>query len=125
MNLAYKESKDEFEDPDDFGRRIYVFKLFTGIKDWNFGLFIQEIFKQEFSDKDDFIHQFMNNLDDELENINVKSFKEALKHIEQSIPIERQEALIQMAFDNNLNKVLNRKELKKKLNYIDFVGNLI
>ena len=48
MNIAYKETKDEFEDPDEEIKRIYVTKLFTGIHDWNFGLFLQELFKNEY-----------------------------------------------------------------------------
>ena len=48
MNIAYKETKDEFEDPDEEIKRIYVTKLFTGIQDWNFGLFLQELFKNEY-----------------------------------------------------------------------------
>ena len=30
-------------------------RLFVGLKDWNFGLFIQEIFKQELDEKDDVV----------------------------------------------------------------------
>ena len=122
LNLACKESKDEFEDPDDFSRRIYLFKLFTGFKDWNFGLFIQEMFKQEIVEKEDFIRRFMDNIDDELDTINSNSFKEACKQLDQSFPAEKLDHLIQMTFDGNPNKFLNRKELKKKLNFIDFVG---
>ena len=125
LNLAYKESKDEFDDPDNYSRRIYVYKLFTGIKDWNFGLFVQEIFKQEQAEKDDLIRSFMDNFDDELTTINSKSVKDAFKQLDQSIPTERKDSIIQVVFDNNLSKTLNRKELKKKLIYIDFVGNLI
>ena len=125
LNLAYKESKDEFDDPDNYSRKIYVYRLFTGIKDWNFGLFIQEIFKQEQAEKDDLIRKFMDNLDDELTNINSKSVKEALKELDQSIPIDRQDSITQIIFDNNLSKTLNRKEMKKKLNFIDIVGSFI
>ena len=48
MSTAYKETKDEFEDPDLETKRIYIAKLFSGAKDWNFGLFVQEIFKREY-----------------------------------------------------------------------------
>ena len=48
VSTAYKESKDEFEDPDLETKRIYIAKLFSGAKDWNFGLFVQEIFHHEY-----------------------------------------------------------------------------
>ena len=41
------EARDEFEDPEEDIRRIYVLKLFNGIQEWNYGLFVQEIFKLE------------------------------------------------------------------------------
>ena len=49
VSIAYKETKDDFEDPEDDYRKIYISKLFTGVADWNFGLFIQELFKQEYT----------------------------------------------------------------------------
>ena len=48
VSVAYKEAKDEFEDPDLETKRIYIAKLFAGAKDWNFGLFVQEIFMHEY-----------------------------------------------------------------------------
>ena len=45
LNLI--EARDEFEDPEEDIRRIYVLKLFNGIQEWNYGLFVQEIFKLE------------------------------------------------------------------------------
>ena len=48
MKLIWKpESRDEFEDPDEDVRRMFVMKLFKGLQEWNFGLFVQEIFKHE------------------------------------------------------------------------------
>ena len=41
------EARDEFEDPEEDIRRIYVLKLFNGVQEWNYGLFVQEIFKLE------------------------------------------------------------------------------
>ena len=41
------EARDEFEDPEEDIRRIYVLKLFNGLQEWNYGLFVQEIFKLE------------------------------------------------------------------------------
>ena len=41
------EARDEFEDPEEDIRRIYVLKLFHGLQEWNYGLFVQEIFKLE------------------------------------------------------------------------------
>ena len=46
------ETKDEFEDPDIEVKRIFVGKLFNGVTDWNFGLFLQELFKNEYKVKD-------------------------------------------------------------------------
>ena len=48
VSIAYKETKDEFEDPDEEVKRIFVSKLFIGISDWKFGLFLQEVFKNEY-----------------------------------------------------------------------------
>ena len=41
------EARDEFEDPEEDVRRMFVMKLFHGLQEWNFGLFVQEIFKHE------------------------------------------------------------------------------
>ena len=41
------EAREEFEDPEEDMRRMYVLKLFNGLHEWNFGLFVQEIFKHE------------------------------------------------------------------------------
>ena len=46
-DLIIIEARDEFEDPEEDIRRIYVLKLFYGLVEWNFGLFVQEIFKLE------------------------------------------------------------------------------
>ena len=34
MSTAYKETRDEFEDPELETRRIYISKLFSGLADW-------------------------------------------------------------------------------------------
>ena len=41
LALAYKDSEDEFEAPGQRGLRIRPARLFRGLADWNFGLFVQ------------------------------------------------------------------------------------
>ena len=45
-------------------------KLFHGLKDWNFGLFIQEIFKQELEEKDECVKKCLDELDIEKLKLN-------------------------------------------------------
>ena len=46
-NFALLEAREEFKDPEEDIRRMYVLKLFKCLHEWNFGLFVQEIFKHE------------------------------------------------------------------------------
>ena len=48
MSTAYKETRDEFEDPELETRRIYISKLFSGLADWRLSLLAQEVFKNEY-----------------------------------------------------------------------------
>ena len=136
LNLAYKESKDEFEDPDDlnrcnckalkslhlFSRRIFVDKLFLGMKDWNFGLFVQEIFKQELEEKDDCIKKVMDELDEDLESCDAKSFESAVSSAFPDLNEGKLETIVHGTFDQNLNKIISRVEVKRKLLFLDLVG---
>lgn len=97
-------------------------KLFEGLKDWNFGLFIQEVFKQEQVEKDLCVKMAMDELNDEEDSFNAKTFGNALKSAFPELTEYRREQLLQGTFDQNLNKLISKREVKKKLMFLDMVG---
>ena len=105
-----------------FSRRIFVDKLFLGVKDWNFGLFVQEIFKQELEEKDDCIKKVMDELDEDLESCDAKTFESAVSSAFPDLNEDKLERIVQGTFDQNLNKIISRVEVKRKLLFLDLVG---
>ena len=97
-------------------------KLFVGLKDWNFGLFIQEIFKQELEEKDECVKKCLDELDDELDSYDAKSFEGVLKSAFSDMNQDKLETMVEATFDQNLNKIINKMEIKRKLQYMDIVG---
>ena len=97
-------------------------KLFVGLKDWNFGLFIQEIFKQELEEKDECVKKCLDELDDDLDSYDAKSFEGVLKSVFSDMNQDKLETMVEATFDQNLNKIINKMEIKRKLQYMDIVG---
>ena len=103
-------------------RRIFIDKLFLGLKDWNFGLFIQEIFKQEVEEKDECVKKCLDELDDDLDSYDAKTFESALFSAFPDLNEDKLEMMVQATFDQNLNKIINKIEIKRKLQHMDIVG---
>ena len=97
-------------------------KLFHGLKDWNFGLFIQEIFKQELEEKDECVKKCLDELDEELDSYDAKSFESVLNSAFPDMSQDKMETTVQATFDHNLNKIINKIEIKRKLQFMDIVG---
>ena len=97
-------------------------KLFHGLKDWNFGLFIQEIFKQELEEKDECIKKCLDELEEELDSYDAKSFESVLNSAFPDMSQDKKETMVQATFDHNLNKIINKIEIKRKLQFMDIVG---
>ena len=108
-------------------------------------MFVQEIFKLESKErefvlfnylwnctvsfiyfilqrKEDFVEKFMSKLDDDLEKIDYKTFKEILRSLNQSLSAEKIESLTEEAYSGKLQQPLERAELKRKIYFIDFTG---
>ena len=92
------------------------------MKDWNFGLFVQEIFKQELEEKDDCIKKVMDELDEDLESCDAKSFESAVSSAFPDLNEGKLETIVHGTFDQNLNKIISRVEVKRKLLFLDLVG---
>ena len=137
LNLAYKESKDEFEDPDDLNRklflylemltrfvsrRVFVEKLFVGLKDWNFGLFIQEIFKQEVVEKEEVVTRCLEELGEEVESLDAPSLEAGLRGQFPHLSMDRLQQVVLATFGQNVNKIISRQEVRRKLLFLDMVG---
>ena len=97
-------------------------KLFHGLKDWNFGLFIQEIFKQELEEKDECVKKCLDDLDEELDSYDAKSFESVLNSAFPDMSQDKMETMVQATFDHNLNKIINKIEINRKLHFMDIVG---
>ena len=97
-------------------------KLFHGLKDWNFGLFIQEIFKQELEEKDECVKKCLDELDEELDSYDAKSFESVLNSAFPDMSQDKMETTVQATFDHNLSKIINKIEIKRKLQFMDIVG---
>ena len=97
-------------------------KLFHGLKDWNFGLFIQEIFKQELEEKDECVKKCLDELDEELDSYDAKSFESVLNSAFPDMSQDKMETTVHATFDHNLNKIINKIEIKRKLQFMDIVG---
>ena len=97
-------------------------KLFHGLKDWNFGLFIQEIFKQELEEKDECIKKCLDELDEDLDSYDAKSFESVLNSAFPDMSQDKMETMVQATFEHNLNKIINKIEIKRKLQFVDIVG---
>ena len=97
-------------------------KLFVGLKDWNFGLFIQEIFKQELEEKDECVKKCLDELDDDLDSYDAKSFQGVLQSAFPDLNQEKLETMVEATFDQNLTKIINKIEIKRKLQFMDIVG---
>jgi hypothetical protein len=102
---------------------VFVDKLFTGLKDWNFGLFIQEIFKQDMIEKDDCIKKCMDEFDTELASIDAHTMENVLQTAFPHLAKDKLDDIVQFTFDQNLNKIISKKDVKKKLMYFDCVGH--
>ena len=97
-------------------------RLFVGLKDWNFGLFIQEIFKQELDEKDECIKKCLDELDDDLDSYDAKSFEGVLNSAFPDLSQDKLETMVEATFDQNLTKIISKIEIKRKLQYMDIVG---
>ena len=97
-------------------------KLFVGLKDWNFGLFIQEIFKQELEEKDECVKKCLDELDNDLDSYDAKSFEVVLKSAFPDLNQDKLETLVEATFDQNLTKIINKIKIKRKLQFMDIVG---
>ena len=97
-------------------------KLFVGLKDWNFGLFIQEIFKQELEEKDECVKKCLDELDNDLDSYDAKSFEVVLKSAFPDLNQDKLETLVEATFDQNLTKIINKIEIKRQLQFMDIVG---
>ena len=130
-----KETKDEFEDPDEETRKVYVSKLFTGIIDWNFGLFLQELFRNEYKvekfswafnllsvcylqKKEELLELLFRNFEEDLMSIDVPTFREALKQ-NKAISKELADDISSEVFSNGMIKAIDRNVLKQKLFFMD------
>ena len=122
VSIGCKETRDEFEDPDEEVRRIFIGKLFTGANEWNFGLFLQEIFKNEYRKKEEFIEQFQSNLPPDEDSIDYQTFKETLDMMKNIISKEKFGFLSDQVFSTCKQKPQDRKEIKRKLFFIDIDG---
>ena len=72
--------------------------------------------------KEDFVEKFLSKLDDDLEKIDYKTFKEILRSLNQSLSAEKIESLSKEAYSGKLQQPLERAELKRKIYFIDFTG---
>ena len=123
-----------FKDPDLDTKRIYIARLFSGARDWNFGLFTQEIFTNEYKVivktrwfhiqtltikiKEEFIEKVFNHLPDDSDSLPIQMLRDSLKMVKR-LSERNVGKIVADIFSNGSVKSIDRKELKRKLFYLD------
>ena len=64
----------------------------------------------------------LDELDEELDSYDAKSFESVLNSAFPDMSQDKMETMVQATFDHNLNKIINKIEIKRKLQVIDIVG---